>query len=281
MPAPSVHFKLQDFVRPGEAYHYARTTLTADNVARYHDHDYHEVFWVLRGEGEHRWNGRKSPLRAGTLCLIRPADRHVVTGSAHSPLLIVNLAFPNDAWQHVQRRYFSDERDCFALPEAQRMWKIELRGASGPVHWAERLNHPVRPRVVLDGFLMELPFWRPHVASSTKDAVPDWLMRAQREIVRPENFGGGTLAFARLAGRSPSHVARAAVRTLGRTPTEIVNAARIEHSAQQLAETTKPILDIMLDCGLTNLSHFYALFRKRFGVSPRRYRLQAHPTVRG
>ena len=28
------HFKLQDFIRPGEAYHYARTTLTADNVAR-------------------------------------------------------------------------------------------------------------------------------------------------------------------------------------------------------------------------------------------------------
>jgi AraC-like DNA-binding protein len=60
-----------------------------------------------------------------------------------------------------------------------------------------------------------------------------------------------------------------------------VNAARMDFSARQLAETSRPILEIAFDCGLTNLSHFYALFRKRFGVSPRRYRLQAHSTVRG
>ncbi len=281
MSGRCAHFKLQDFIRPGEAYHYARTTLTADNVARYHDHDYHEVFWVLRGQGEHRWNGRTVPLGAGTLCLIRPADRHLVTGSDASPLLIVNLAFPSKTWADVRKRYFADEPDCFEVPDEQRLWKQELRSPGGPNHWAERLANPDRPRVSLDGFLMELPFWRPRSDAPTPEPVPEWLVRAQREIVKPENFIGGAPAFARLAGRNPSHVARVAVRCLGKTPTELVNAARFEHSAQQLAETTKPILDIMLDCGLTNLSHFYALFRKRFGVSPRRYRLQAHPTVRG
>ena len=97
----------------------------------------------------------------------------------------------------------------------------------------------------------------------------------------PEQFAGGTVALARLAGRSPSHVARVAVRWYGQTPTEIVNTARMGFSARQLAETSRPIMEIALDCGLNNLSHFYALFRRRFGVSPRRYRLQAHPTVRG
>lgn len=281
MPGKCAHFKIKDFVRPGEAYHYARTALTADNAARYHDHDYHEVFWVLRGEGEHRWNGHKSPLGAGTLCLIRPADRHLVTGSDESPLLIVNVAFPSETWARVRGRYFGDEPDCFEAPQEQRRWKMELRSPAGLNHWAERLANTARPRVLLDGFLMELPFWRPRSSGPAHEPVPEWLVRAQREIGRPENFAGGTPAFARLAGRSPSHVARAAVKCLGKTPTEIVNAARIEHSAHQLAETTKPIMDIMLDCGLTNLSHFYALFRKRFGVSPRRYRLQAHPTVRG
>ena len=76
-------------------------------------------------------------------------------------------------------------------------------------------------------------------------------------------------------------MARAAVRWYGQTPTEIVNAARMEFSARQLTESARPIMEIALDCGLNNLSHFYALFRKRFGVSPRRFRLQAHPTVRG
>ena len=80
MPPPCLHFKLADFVRPGEAYHFASTELTAGNAARYHDHDFHELFWVTRGRGEHLLNGRATPLLAGSLFLIRPKDRHHVTG---------------------------------------------------------------------------------------------------------------------------------------------------------------------------------------------------------
>jgi AraC-like DNA-binding protein len=35
----------------------------------------------------------------------------------------------------------------------------------------------------------------------------------------------------------------------------------MNYSARQLAQTAQPIVDIALDCGLNNLSHFYALFR--------------------
>jgi AraC family cel operon transcriptional repressor len=33
------------------------------------------------------------------------------------------------------------------------------------------------------------------------------------------------------------------------------------------------ILDIALDCGIGNLSHFYSLFRAETGMTPRAYRL--------
>lgn len=280
MPLRCAHFKLADFIRPGETFHFAQTTLTADNAARYHDHDYHEVFWVTHGRGEHLLNGRTHALQAGQLHLIRPRDRHRVTGSDAAPLRIANLAFPSRAWVEVRRRYFRREPDWFAAPEDQRVRAADARVAAVLAHWAERLADPARPRVALDGFLMELPrLFRQRAAGV--EAVPEWLALACREIARPEHFSGGTPKLAQLAGRSPSHVARAAVRWLGQTPTDLVNAARLDYSARQLAETTRPILDIALDCGLTNLSHFYALFRKRFGVSPRRYRLQALPTVRG
>jgi AraC-like DNA-binding protein len=64
-------------------------------------------------------------------------------------------------------------------------------------------------------------------------------------------------------------------------PTELVNTARMNYSARQLAQTAQPIVDIALDCGLNNLSHFYALFRQRFGESPRKCRLQAMPDSAG
>jgi len=275
------HFKFRNFVRPGESYHFAHTELLAENGVRYHDHDYHEVFWVTHGRGEHCWNGKTRILQPGVLHLIRPADRHRVAGSKDAPMRIVNLAFPSVIWRVVRRRYFETAVDWFEQPEEQRAWTITARAQAGLKLWAERLAAATRPRVLVDGFLMELPNLCPVEPVAKQEPVPDWLLRAQREIVRPDNFVGGTVAFARLAGRSPAHVSRSALRWLGATPTDIVNTARIDHSAEQLAATSRPIIEIMLDSGLTNLSHFYALFRKRFGMSPRRYRLQAHPTVRG
>lgn len=274
-----VHFKLADFVRPGESYHFAQTGLTADNAARYHDHDYHEVFWVTHGRGEHFLNGQTAPLQAGQLHLIRPQDRHRVTGSAEAPLRIANLAFPSRAWSEMRRRYFQGDRDWFGQPAVQRVWQVDAKAQAGLAHWAGRLATPERPRIALDGFLMELPLFLRQPPAGVKP-VPEWLELACRQIVHVEHFSGGTPELARLAGRSPSHVARATVRWLKQTPTEIVNTARLDYSARQLAETARPIMEIALDCGLNNLSHFYALFRKRFGVSPRKYRLQAMPTVR-
>ena len=281
MSARCAHFKLTDFIRPGESYHFARTELTSANGAVYHDHDYHELFWATRGAGEQRWNGRKSALQINTLYLVRPQDRHCVVGSSQNPMRIMNLAFPSEAWRAMRARYFSDDPDWFEQPESERAWSLEPRAQGMLNYWSDRLLAEGRPRVVLDGFLMEFPQLRTLAGAEMKGQVPDWLAHARREIARPEYFIGGAPAFARLAGRSPSHVARAAVRWLGATPTDIVNAARMDYTAEKLAETERPIIDIMFDCGLTNLSHYYALFRKRFGMSPRRYRLQAHRTVRG
>lgn len=279
MPKPWVHFKLADFVRPGESYHFARTEIAAGNAARYHDHDFHEIFWATRGAGEHLLNGRTTSVEAGRLFLVRPQDRHQVTGSA-SPLHILNLAFPSRSWRVVRRRYFARERDWFERSMVRTGWPLDARAQAELQYWAERLAADGRPRLALDGFLMSLPrlLREPTIGL---EPVPEWLVQARKQIAQPEHFAGGTPALARLAGRSASHVARATLRWWQQTPTEIVNAARMDFSARRLAETSDPILEISFDCGLTNLSHFYALFRKRFGVSPRRYRLRAHSTVRG
>lgn len=275
------HFKLSNFVRPGEVYHFARTELRPENSVTYHDHDYHEVFWATRGSGEQRWNGRDLPLLAHTLYLVRPPDRHCVSGSLDDPMRVVNLAFPSKVWRELRTRYFAEEPDWFEQTTEQRVWRMEPAGRAVLSYWAERLAEKGRPRLVLDGFLMELAHLRQMSRGQADEPIPDWLARARREIGKPENFSGGTRAFARLSNRSPAHVARAAVRWFGMTPTEIVNVARMEFCAEQLAETEVPIIDIVLESGLTNVSHFYALFRKQFGMSPRRYRLHAHRTVRG
>jgi AraC family cel operon transcriptional repressor len=280
MPAACLHFKLAGFVGRGERYHFAQSVITAGNGARYHDHDYHEVFWVERGQGEHVLNGSALALGPGQLFLIHPADRHSVSGDDAHPLAIVNVAFPSGTWRDLRRRYFAGAQDPFGLPAPRRQRRVDARLGAALGQWRERLAAPARPQLAIDAFLMALPgLLQDADAGSSESLAPEWLSRARLELEKPENFSGGTRAFARLAGRSPAHVARETVRCLGVTPTDLVNAARMDFAARQLSTGARPIIEVMLDCGLNNLSHFYALFRKRFGVSPRRYRLQAHSTV--
>jgi AraC-like DNA-binding protein len=199
-------------------------------------------------------------------------------GSDHAPMRIVNVAFRSAAWRRIRARYFAAEPDWFELAAAKRVWPVDARALALLNHWSERLAAGHRPAVDLDGFLMDLPHLRPAGAQAPAGPLPGWLARMQRQLARPEVFAGGTPALARAAGRSPSHLARAVRHWFGRTPTDLLNEARLDYSARQLTETSRPIIDIMLDCGLNNLSHFYALFRHRHGMSPRRYRLQARPT---
>jgi AraC family cel operon transcriptional repressor len=109
--------------------------------------------------------------------------------------------------------------------------------------------------------------------------APDWLHTACREIRKERHLAPGLESFYRLAGRSPDHIARACRAHLGISPTEIVNAARLEHAAARLSATDDAILNIAHDCGLPNLAHFYKLFSARFGTTPRRYRMHARLIV--
>ncbi len=52
-----------------------------DAEARHH-HDYHEYYVVLEGSAELEVEGREIPLRAGTIAMIEPAERHRVVSVA-------------------------------------------------------------------------------------------------------------------------------------------------------------------------------------------------------
>jgi AraC family transcriptional regulator len=52
----------------------------------------------------------------------------------------------------------------------------------------------------------------------------------------------------------------------------VVIATRLRTAAGLLRGTRAPILDVALDVGFGDLSHFTTSFTRAFGVSPARYR---------
>ena len=78
--------------------------------------------------------------------------------------------------------------------------------------------------------------------------------------------------LAATAGLSPSHFARAFRAATGEPPHRYLVRLRVEKARHLLELTRLPIIDISLQCGFDQSTHFATMFRKCVGLSPRAYR---------
>lgn len=60
----------------------------------------------------------------------------------------------------------------------------------------------------------------------------------------------------------------------GKTYTELVQARRLSQAAYLLHNTTKSVMEIAMEVGYDNISYFHRIFQKRYGMTPRRYRVE-------
>lgn len=271
----------RDVAPQEEAFHATRDVKTRHNSSRYHGHDFAELFWVEMGCAVHHVNRADFPLSPGSLVLVRPGDFHAIEPQAGQTIQLTNIAFSRATCDFLKRRYFPSE--CWAFwtrdpyPETRRVEPGQLARFN---RWADVLSRSPRESLSIDRFLLDLlGELRPKTAEALPDETPDWLASACREIQKPENLSHGVERFFRLAARSREHVARSTRRCLGVSPTEYVNRLKMHYAARQLEMSSQGILDIALDCGIPNLSHFYTLFRSAFGMTPRAYRLSHRKTL--
>lgn len=78
--------------------------------------------------------------------------------------------------------------------------------------------------------------------------------------------------LARELGTSPFHLARTFKRTMGVTLHQHRLVLRLHASLAMLRDTSRDLTTIALDLGFNDHSHFTMSFRRRFGVTPSRYR---------
>ncbi|MEZ0298405.1 MAG: AraC family transcriptional regulator [Candidatus Methylacidiphilales bacterium] len=273
---------LNRILAPGEFGHIARPQHTRQRPLAPHTHDFAEIFWVNSGRGRHLINGRAEPLVPGDFQCIRPEDEHTLEAAGSEPLTITNVAFPAEVLDWLRGRYFTGAPRWFWSPVRTTTADLDLeRLDETGLHTlnaaGDRLALAPRDRLHFEHFLLgvfaELSArgsTDPDSDSSTQ--VPDWLSAACRKMRSADLLREGLPAFFRLAGRSPEHVARAMRSSLGMTPSEFINRRRIAHAAFQLQMTVRPVTEIAMDAGYENLSHFFHVFRRIHGMSPRQYR---------
>jgi AraC family cel operon transcriptional repressor len=275
----TIHFA--SCVLPGEVCHFATSLGAASEAVGLHSHDFHEIFWVEAGMGTHHINGQKRRLQPGMLVLIRAADCHGFNATPESALRMSNFAFRLQRWQQLRRRYWPHTPDPFQLADSgQREWQLSEPLLDLLGRYAEELRLGVKSAAATDRFLLNVMYVVAHAAAARSlAAAPVWLQKALESLEDPRHFADGTAGLCRLTGRRQESVARTARRCLGKTPTELLNDARLRYAAKRLGESSADILDICMDCGFASLSHFYRLFRNRYGISPKKFR--RHRTLLG
>lgn len=114
------------------------------------------------------------------------------------------------------------------------------------------------------------------------DSVPDtprsgglaqWQMRRLEAFVEENISSSITLEMMAACVRlSPSHFGRAFKATAGETPYSFVLGRRVERARKLMLESSRPLAEIALDCGLADQSHLSRIFRRYSGISPNAWR---------
>lgn len=254
----------------------------ANDIFNPHRHEFFEIFITVSGTVIHWINGTTKRLPEGSLVFIRPDDLHgyIYDDPKSSETVYVNLSFSRGFLQSLFA-YLSDSsfpaEKLLASPMPptvllHKAQKDRLVAQIGELNTLDSQNKEalnLRMHAVLADifvrFFADLP-------NSSHSEIPIWLTRLLSEMERPENFTAGREKMAQLSRKSHEHLSRSMKKYYGLTPTEYINALRINYASNLLLNTNTPIIDICYTSGFQSLSNFYKAFDKTYHMSPSAFR---------
>lgn len=238
-----------------------------------HTHDdFYELFFVLEGQAIHYINQKNQLLKKGALVLMRPNDVHYYESFNQHVFELISIGFLSSEFQ-LCCDYLEINPDIFASPSLPCI--IELNGYP----FSDMKNHLLKIGRLCDQerktyFRSILPtiLCKMHYNHEVdKEIIPDRILKLLDEMDKPENFCIGLTRLLELAHTSQEHVNREFKKYLHLTPTEYINLKRMNYAAKLLSEKEHEIIDICFLCGFNNLSHFYHIFKKIYGCSPKQF----------
>lgn len=267
-----IRLNRQEILQSGQAAHLARTVLATSRPKALHAHDFYELLWVQNGKIRQHTDGGHTDLAEGALLFIRPGHTHALQGRGEEAIVVSVTIDPavidelGNAYPDLAGRYFwaagttpeRFQRDFRQLAELNQSARLIDLGAADPLS--------------VTAFLTPLLAALESERKASPDTAPEWLREACRAAHQPEVFRDGAAGFVRVAGRAHAHVSRSARLHLGQSPSEYVNAIRMDYAARMLTGSADTLAEIAADVGLPNLSHFHKLFLAHHGTTPAHYR---------
>lgn len=244
-------------------------------VSPEHTHDFYEFFVIEEGRCRHVVNGVSQSLRAGCLVFIRPEDVHKYEREGEEDCRFYNVpcrhSLIGEALAYLGETEMAGQLLQSHLPRVAMLSTTEVGEFVALFERIKLLSAIDKPkaRIVLKGGLVELLtryFFNPDPVKQTE--IPLWLEHALGKMQLKDNLHRGLPALYELSGRSVGHVNRAFRQYLQQTPTEYLNQLKLKAARNLLLTTELRVVEIALECGFENVSHFYHQFKKWYRQAP-------------
>ena len=268
----SVHkFYYQDF--EGNAFtHNGSVMLCAKKKKDYivggkeHWHDYYEIEYYYRGEGDVIFNGRPFPIERGLISFLAPTDFHYIRTDKTVDLVCISIN-PEFLSSKYISKLLSNRNKIYRVPDPEKTEMLIERLLSeynSPTPFSEDIIRALLTILFADALVKD--------AAPEKDENYPFIHSAVTYITQHYTEDISLDSVSKLFKLSTGHFSRLFKKATGQTFKEYVTNLRLGMVRNLLENSDLPITEIAYDSGYSSLSHMSKVFKAAFNVSPAAYR---------
>ena len=262
-----------------------------------HAHDFFEIVCVLKGSCTNYLAGEAQNYTAGDICIIAPHTRHAISAFSEEAR-ILNILLRASTFQET---FFSSFQGKNILSDFFRRALFTQEGSS---HLFFSTGEDARLAALAEDIYRETSDGRRYadpISNALVSLFFYYLLRNHEQNLKVPNPTGKvsdrnimfvlnyliahykdvTLSgLSEFFGYSERQMARLLKDYTGESFTAILQKIRLERAGQLLQVPELSIPEVMEQVGYTNASHFYTLFKKKYGMTPAAYRETQKETER-
>ncbi|MBQ2734140.1 MAG: helix-turn-helix domain-containing protein [Clostridia bacterium] len=253
-----------------------------------HTHDYIEIVYMCAGETTHIINGNKIQLSEGETLILNQHATQEILPARETDIAVNFIVMPQFLSKAVEmmgeeetplRRFIIDcisgreSTDGYLHYKTADVLQIQNLFENLIISFTERTTTKRKTAELTMGLLL-LEFIN-HSDKLGYDNIKKGILIDVFKYIE-ENYQSGTLsALADKLHYDVYWLSREIKRKTGNTFTELLQEKRLLQTEYLLSNSNIPIGDIAHSVGYNNTNYFHSIFKKCFGVSPKKYRAQA------
>lgn len=245
-----------------------------------HDHTFFEIVLIVRSKANHTINGITMPVSRGDMVLLRPEDRHFMKVTGEEPYQHRDIYITQKDMQDICNLI---SEDAYEIIKEQKMpFCIKLNDTQTDYieSFCEKYDNIID--YTKDG-KYDRAFFKcfcSHIVcliygnNLSTPNIPPWLSALMQKITNEKLFLSQSIEdLIRSTGYSHTHFCRLFKRYFNTSFSQCLTDYKIDYSLNLLSDKSLSILEISSILGYDSTSYYITAFKKRYGVTPHRYRL--------